>query len=68
VDGKYLGKNDEGIDVFTIDLSQPAYERFRETSRYFKTELDQLADLYRVEVGKAVAYMIKFLDMMQFSR
>lgn len=43
---KHLGKNKDGLDIFTIDLDLPPKQRFQEVTRHMMNETRTLADLY----------------------
>lgn len=34
--GKHLGENSHGIQIFSVDLDLPPYERFYEIAAYYK--------------------------------
>jgi hypothetical protein len=36
INGAYLGKNQYGVDRFSVDLDLPEHQRFVETSLFFK--------------------------------
>lgn len=40
----YLGKNEHGIDVFTIDLNLAPKYRFNETATFFKDRVHVVVD------------------------
>lgn len=44
VQGDYLGKNANGVDMFSIDLDLPANQRFVEVSGYYKETVNTVLD------------------------
>lgn len=47
-DAAYLGRNKFGLDIFTIDLSLPEKERFKETAQFYKTAVMDIFHQYEV--------------------
>ena len=46
VNSQYLGKNPHGVDVFKIQMNDPANMRFRESSLFFKDSILSVLDHY----------------------
>ena len=46
INGAYLGKNQYGIDRFSVDLDLPEEQRFVETSTFFKAPLIEVLKQY----------------------
>ena len=42
----YLGKNSHGVDIFTINMDDPAELRFNETSVFYKENVQEAVQHY----------------------
>ena len=50
VKSAYLGTTETGIPIFSIDLSLNPKDRFKETTEYFKEDLNKIMDSYLASV------------------
>jgi hypothetical protein len=59
---KYLGKNENGLDIYKIDLSSPAKERFAEVSAAYSSGLKAFIEKYQPLIPGFVVTLFKTLD------
>ncbi len=59
----YLGKTDEGVDIFKIDLNQKPRERFKAVTQHYKQDILNLAQLYEEVINEAIQYMFSMLEL-----
>jgi hypothetical protein len=66
--GAYLGKNENGVDVFTIDMNLAPKYRFQETSAFYQKQVTTVLESYLAfvpdflidvidHVGKAIQWI-----------
>lgn len=59
VSGDYLGKNQHGVDIFSINLDLPAEQRFVEVSAHFKKEANDVLDEYLNLIPWPLQYVLQ---------
>lgn len=59
---KYLGKSEEGLPIFTINLDAPPRERFQEPNRYFKEVGKTTLDKYLANLPPIALAAFYYLD------
>jgi len=59
VQGDYLGKNKNGVDMFSIDLDLPANLRFVEVSGYYKDTVNAVLNEYLSYIPWVLQYALK---------
>ena len=58
---EHLGKNENGIDIFKIDLSLEPRERFKETSLHFKKPLHAVLESYLALVPEILVDLVGYI-------
>jgi hypothetical protein len=59
--------NDEGFEVFTIELTDPPQERFTEVGRFFKDSIANILKGYRFNIPNFFRnYLDTFSSMIEF--
>ena len=60
---QYLGKNDQGIDVFKIDLNLPPKDRFRDVAVVLGPKVKDIIEKYEPYFPSFVLNIFKYLDV-----
>ena len=59
INGAYLGKNQFGVDRFSIDLDLPEEQRFVETSIFYKEPVNEVLKQYANLVPPTLIFLVE---------
>ena len=59
IKGAYLGKNQFGVDKFSIDLDLPEEQRFVETSIFFKEPVNKVLKQYTNLIPPSLTFLVE---------
>ena len=59
INGAYLGKNQFGVDRFSIDLDLPEEQRFVETSIFFKEPVNKVLKQYMNLIPPSLTFLVE---------
>ena len=66
VNTAHLGKNEHGIDIFTIDMDMAPKYRFNETSLYYKEQVHVIVDMYLSLCPDFLLFLVDLIGKMIF--
>ena len=58
INGAYLGKNQFGVDRFSVDLDLPEEQRFVETSIFFKEPVNKVLKQYSNLIPPSLTFLV----------